>query len=234
MKASGNVCVVIAKSTLAQALKAARCSDLAEVRIDLCEFTDDELARLFRTCGNLIATCRTDGLSEAEAERRLEIAIHSGARFLDLDISTSQAMRKRLISLARRKHCTVIVSYHNFKKTPSRTMLEKIIAKAKACGAAIVKIACVMNAETDGARLLGLLDHGARDSRLRQGSGGLAVPRPLIITGMGKRSAVTRVAAPLLGSFATYVSLKRGKESAPGQLTLAEMKKIMNLLSEPR
>ena len=35
---------------------------------------------------------------------------------------------------------------------------------------------------------------------------------------MGEKGKITRIIAPLLGSFCTYVSLSSGKETADGQI----------------
>ena len=44
--------------------------------------------------------------------------------------------------------------------------------------------------------------------------------------GMGRHGAPSRVMSPLLGGAYTYASASAGKESAPGQLTLWEMRLI--------
>ena len=40
--------------------------------------------------------------------------------------------------------------------------------------------------------------------------------------------------APLLGSYLSYASLEKGAESAPGQLTIEEMKQIQKILNGAR
>jgi 3-dehydroquinate dehydratase-1 len=50
---------------------------------------------------------------------------------------------------------------------------------------------------------------------------------PIIAVSMGDAGKISRVVAPLLGAYLTYASLRKGKESAPGQLSFEEVKRIM-------
>ena len=54
--------------------------EMAEIRLDRCELTDDQIEELFSESDTpLIATCRIDGCpSPEEAERRLRTAIEGG------------------------------------------------------------------------------------------------------------------------------------------------------------
>lgn len=47
---------------------------------------------------------------------------------------------------------------------------------------------------------------------------------------MGPKGRISRIAAPILGSCLSYVSLRKGGESASGQLTVTEMNIIMKIL----
>jgi 3-dehydroquinate dehydratase len=49
---------------------------------------------------------------------------------------------------------------------------------------------------------------------------------------MGPLGRISRVAAPLLGSCLDYVAFRKSAESASGQLTVAEMRKIRRILGE--
>lgn len=62
--------------------------EMAEIRLDRCPLTDDQIEELFSESDTpLIATCRiAESASPEEAERRLHLAIEAGARFADLEI----------------------------------------------------------------------------------------------------------------------------------------------------
>ena len=57
--------------------------EMAEIRLDLCPLSDEEIEELFSESDTpLIATCRLDGCaSPDDATHRLYLAIASGARF---------------------------------------------------------------------------------------------------------------------------------------------------------
>jgi 3-dehydroquinate dehydratase type I len=57
-----------------------------------------------------------------------------------------------------------------------------------------------------------------------------AANKQIIGVSMGKIGRITRILGPQVGSYLTYASLERGKESADGQLTIAETKTIWEIL----
>ena len=54
--------------------------------------------------------------------------------------------------------------------------------------------------------------------------------KKIIVIGMGEKGKITRIVAPLLGSPFTYASLKEGKETAEGQISVDRLKELMRLL----
>lgn len=115
----------------------------------------------------------------------------------------------------------LIVSYHDFKKTPSLNTLKNIYNRAGAVGADIVKISVFANAYEDNLRLLGLgAAVGAGKRR-----------RPLIITSMGVKGRLGRIAAPLFGSIIVFAAADKKSLTAPGQLTLEQYKKIASVIN---
>jgi 3-dehydroquinate dehydratase I len=48
---------------------------------------------------------------------------------------------------------------------------------------------------------------------------------------MGDLGLVSRVFCPLVGADFTYASIERGKESAPGQITVGELRRIYGMRS---
>ena len=49
---------------------------------------------------------------------------------------------------------------------------------------------------------------------------------------MGKPGKISRIMAPLLGSFISYASLEPEEASAPGQLTIQQMRLICRIMDE--
>lgn len=211
------ICVSIAEPTLERCLRAVRGIEFGEVRIDKISGVNAEIVRkIFSRPGRLIATCRDGRVGDQKKYELLRAAVQAGASYVDVELGWRPALRAGLIRAARTSRCRVIISHHDFGKTPSRSALERIIRRSRAAGADIVKIACRVHSGADNARLLGLLD-----SR-----------RPLVIIGLGGRGRITRIVAPLLGSPFSYASAAPGKEVAEGQIDRAALRKILGRLKE--
>lgn len=153
-------------------------------------------------------------ISAAERKRLLLKAIGAGAAFVDVELEAPQAYRQEIVRKARAIGCRVIISHHDYERTPDAAALRKAVARCFRCGADIAKIACRVNADCDNARLLGLLD----------------CQRKLVVVGMGPKGRITRIAAPLLGSRFTFASATAGKETAEGQVGRAELERIIRIL----
>ena len=140
-------------------------------------------------------------------------AIVSGAAYVDLEMDSSDSLKDALISAARRHGTKIMISHHDFEKTPTRAELEYIIRWCSECHPDIIKIACMVHSARDNARLLGLLD----------------TDQPMLVVGMGAQGQITRVVAPLIGSFATFAAYHAADATAPGQLSAA----TLNALIQP-
>jgi len=207
------ICTSIAEEGLDACMKALESAEFAEIRLDRTKLSKEEVVQLFSTSKKLIATYR-EGDNKETRKRVLLLAIDSGASMVDIELESPDEYRKEIIERAREKNCEVIVSYHNYEKTPSRAELEAIIEQCFDKGADIAKIACKANSKGDSARLLGLLDGEKR----------------LVVIGMEEAGRITRIAGPLLGSEIAFVSADSGKETAKGQLGREKMEKILEVL----
>ena len=119
-----------------------------------------------------------------------------------------------IIAIAKEKNLTVILSYHNFDKTPDLSALEIVINNSFDAGADISKIATLCDQKNDALRLLSL-----------------PVKFQNIATvGMGKYGPLTRVAAPALGSLLAYAFTDNSSALIPGQLTVEQLKLVWKLI----
>jgi 3-dehydroquinate dehydratase-1 len=191
---------------------------MAEIRIDGLRATPDQVGELFGGHSNLVATCRADG-SRSDDERLalVEAAIRGGAAWVDVELEADPAYRAALAERASASGCRVIVSHHDFDATPDLATLIALRDRCFAAGADLAKIACAVQTPRDNARLLGLLDDTA----------------PVVVVGMGPLGVITRVAAPLLGAPFTFASPEMGRETAPGQLDLETLARLLEDLGEP-
>jgi 3-dehydroquinate dehydratase I len=213
------ICVSIAEEGLEACLAGLKDIPFAEIRLDLTHLAIPEIRQLFSHHPSLIATCRQNGLSDKERKDMLLAAIDSGAAYVDVEVESDQAYLDEIICFAQDRNCQVIISYHDFEKTPEKSRLAAIVDTCFSLGGDMAKIACMVQSERDGARLLGLLDDH----------------RKIIVIGMGDKGKVVRFASPLLGSPFTFASSGQGKETAPGQIDRKTLGTILDmLLIEPK
>jgi 3-dehydroquinate dehydratase I len=219
------ICVPVVETNTNRArskyLRAARKGLWTELRLDYLESPD--LKRLFRTHpGPVIATNRlaAEGgkWTGGEAERRalLEEALTLGADFLDLELAADPAWRREVYG--RRGEAKIILSWHDFSGTLETAQLEDTLQKMLAQDADIIKMVTMARAPEDNLRLLALIPQAR------------AAGREIIAFCMGPAGKWSRIAAPLLGSFLTFAPFTKKGASAPGQLTVNEVKRLWQML----
>jgi len=54
---------------------------------------------------------------------------------------------------------------------------------------------------------------------------------PIIAVSMGEYGKISRILGPLLGSYLTFAAPAKGREAAPGQLTVEELHTVFDILS---
>ena len=130
-------------------------TEMAEIRLDLCRLSDEQIEDLFGNSDTpLLATCRISTLGSArEAERRLSLAIRSGARFADLEIEAPVQMSKNFQKLCRECGTEIVRSYHNFEETPGDEVLQMALARCFRYGADIAKIVTTCHDASDAVRI---------------------------------------------------------------------------------
>jgi 3-dehydroquinate dehydratase-1 len=191
-------------------------TDLFELRADTFKDTSAEaikkaLIRLKGLKKPVLLTIRSrkeGGVYAIPDRRRAELfeSLIPLADAVDIELGSSEIL-KNVVNFAKSHKKKVIVSCHNFKSTPGDKKLHDIVAKARAAGADIVKIAAYARVPGDLKRLAWLL----KDYN------------DLIVIAMGEYGAASRVFFPMLGSLLTYGSVTAG--TAPGQMPVKEIKK---------
>ncbi len=121
-----------------------------------------------------------------------------------VDIELGAEISGKVTELAREK--AIIVSEHDFTRTPGTATLRSMVERAADQGADIVKIATMANEREDVVRLLQFTH---------------SCTMPVVSIAMGPLGSVSRVIAPLFGSLFTYGYIS--KPVAPGQLPLARL-----------
>jgi len=223
------ICISILTHTTEDAVeKMAHCSHLAdmlEVRLDA--ITDVDMHRIFAAAGGrLLITNRTRDEgghftgSEGERIAFLCRAVALGADYVDAELRTAD------IHITHLKQCitrhggrtSLILSYHDFSQTPTLGTLQDILAQGIRLGADIVKIATFARTMQDNLTILNLLSEAA------------AMDHRIIAFCMGEKGRISRFMAPLFGSCLSFAAMEKGTESAPGQLTIDEIKEFERML----
>jgi len=173
----------------------------------------------------LIFTCRIDlegGFKKISRKNRLELftaVMESGdVDIVDIELCNDEEFVRTIRELAKKSTVRLILSYHNFKETPSELFIYSKLVEAQTAGADISKLA-VMPADYGDVLTLLSATHKARNE---------TVQGPIVSMSMGPEGAVSRLAGGLFGSDITFAI---GMEaSAPGQIPIKELKTAMNLL----
>jgi 3-dehydroquinate dehydratase-1 len=208
------LCRAIAEKGFDRIVDLIQGAEMAEIRIEETGLSVDEVARLFTRHPNLIATCRPTNLNPEQQTALLTAAISNGAAWVDLEIEADEAYRGPLMKLAKGKGCKVIISYHDYEKTPDLDDLVQLSYNAHGMGADLIKLACTCITKLDVLNLLELY-------RLKL---------PILALGMGRLGAITRIAALELGAPFTFVSFKGIAQTAPGQIDEDVLKEFMKKL----
>jgi 3-dehydroquinate dehydratase-1 len=216
-------CVSIAETTpkkLKQTLKIAlRKSDYVEIRFDFLktEQIPQVLENVKKDLKKIVCTLRpkSEGGKFAGNERErisiLKLIAEYNPFLLDVEFNTIK-QDKNLVKYLKTTKTNLLISGHDFKKTPNFTELKK---KLNQMGkfSSNVKIVTTAKSTDDSTRVLQLYNKKGKIN--------------LIAFAMGDSGRISRILSLYLGSPYAYVSL--GKPIAPGQFSVDEVNKILNL-----
>jgi 3-dehydroquinate dehydratase type I len=155
------------------------------------------------------------GKYKGEERKRLSVlqeAIDLSADYIDVELATERSSLQDLIR--SKKGTQVILSSHDFRGTPCQKELQRLFDQMVRLGADVIKIVSFAQSCEDNLTILSLIPFAK------------ARKQEIVAFCMGEKGKVSRLLSPFLGAAWTYASLNKGKASAPGQLTIREMKNI--------
>jgi len=201
-------------------IKALNRSDYAELRLDFLKpaqipYCLNSIKKQLRRC---ICTLRpkSEGgkFSGTEKERILilKLIAEFDPYLLDVEYNTLKN-KKELYRFLKSRKVNLLVSWHDFSKTPTKELL-KNMAKRMSRFSKNIKIVTTARTISDTLKILTLYKQVPTSTNL-------------IAFAMGDYGRMSRILCTRLGSPFTYVSL--GKPIAPGQFSLDEMQSIFNL-----
>ncbi len=225
---TAKICVSIQPETTDQALNFMKRlekykANFIEVRLD--SLKDHQKLVEIANYGKvpLIATNRSTHCqgkfsgSETERQQILLEAARNGFEYVDIELSVPNLTE--IVKAIREMNAKPVISFHDFNRTPSLARLHQIMKKEIANGAEVCKIVTTAKLIEDNLRVLTFVSQVHESAKV-------------VCFSMGELGKPSRLLSPLFGGFFTIASLQRGKETAPGQLTVQEMRiahKILGL-----
>lgn len=194
-------------------------AELVELRMDKLKDPPEWKNLLLKDVPSIV-TNRSSGEggyfegSEKERIRLLLESINFGADCVDIELSTSKRNRKRILKAAEKAEASIIMSFHDSESVPPINELMSRAQNMVEAGCDLAKLVGFANNPKDALRMLDFLIKASDEIEV-----------PVIAFSMGEEGRFTRLAAPLLGSPITYVSV--GEKAAPGQLKLSLVKRIL-------
>lgn len=180
--------------------------DLLEIWFDELKFDEDSIKKIFKMTKKPVIYKHTGSVGD------LENILVFGPQYVDLDIATS----KSVINMVKNKYkkTQIILSFHDFKKTPESKKIQSILDRMRKKGADIAKIATYAQTFEDSLRILAVLSKQTEKT---------------ILIGMGAKGKITRLTGHLLGNYLMYAATSLSNKTANGQLTIDEMRKVITL-----
>ena len=212
------ICAVIVNNDLEAVKEVELFVDLFEVRIDLIGDGWQELVKQFKKpwIGCNRSADEGGGWEGDEASRieKLLKAIELGADIVDLELRTTN-LKQTMELIKKRTKC--MLSYHDLDKTPSLHDMKGIVRRQLEAGADVCKVVTTAQRFEDNLAILQLISE---------------FPKARIVSlAMGPLGFASRVLCPLVGGDFTYASIEPGRESASGQITVSELRKLYGMVA---
>lgn len=136
---------------------------------------------------------------------------------IDFELMHDVSHIQQVSQAAKRNGVILIVSYHDFHRTPAADRLVELFTNAESVGADIAKIAVMPHSYEDALTLLSATGKAKKHLSI-----------PVISMAMGKYGAFTRMVGGLFGSVMTFAV---GKESsAPGQVAIQDLNAVLSIV----
>lgn len=137
---------------------------------------------------------------------------------LDVELFIGDEIVEEVVNFAHKKGVKVIISNHDFNKTPKKEEIISRLCRMQELGADLPKIAVMPQNEKD---VLVLLE--ATNEMFR-----IYADRPIVTMSMSGVGAISRLCGEIFGSALTFGAAKN--VSAPGQISFKELNSVLNLL----
>ena len=208
--------------------------DLLEWRVDFFQDLGDTQAVLAagaqvrRAAGGIpiLFTRRSEreggqriGVGEPQVIALYEAVARAGlVDLLDFEMGSPQGDIDRVRAACVAHRLPLVLSFHDFQRTPATGDLQERFARAHRLGADVAKVAVMPQSIEDVHRLLGATLEASR-----------TLPIPVISMAMGGLGAVSRVCGGVFGSALTFAV--GAAPSAPGQMPIEDVRAALAVLA---
>jgi 3-dehydroquinate dehydratase type I len=188
---------------------------------DLVEFRLDKLhePRLLEEIVNtksfpVIATDKSDRGSIAT----LELLSHAAAAGFDMvEIELSVASANPIVEKVKSHGSEVIVSFHNYCRTPSSEELKRVLQAEKKAGGDICKVVTTAIKPSDNLTILGFVEDESAHTRM-------------VSFAMGSQGMPSRILSPWFGAEFTFAAISEESKTADGQLSIDALRMVWQTL----
>lgn len=139
---------------------------------------------------------------------------------VDVELFIGDENTKQLIDLAHDNNVKVIISNHDFEKTPDEDIIVERLERMIKLGADLPKIAVMPKSELDVLTLLKATCIVKEDYK----------EQPIITMSMGSLGMISRLSGKVFGSALTFGCVRN--VSAPGQIYYKELKDMISLIDK--
>lgn len=201
-------------------------ADVAEIRLDFLDKfeADKDLEYMLQNIPlPCIVTYRPSweggkyNGDEASRLATLKLAAALGADYVDVEFLVAPVFFASKFESS--EHTKIIVSSHDYKGTADDESLLKLVKAIRDVGADVVKFATTGQDISDGNRVLKIVQKTCKDG-------------PIIGLCMGEKGQATRILATKYGGYLTFGALSPERQTAPGQPTIQQLRKMYRLGSQ--
>ena len=211
------ICAVIVNNDLKAIKGVEPFVELFEVRIDLIGNGWQELVKQLNkpwiACNRIADEGGKWEKSETERMEELLKAVELGASIVDIELNTRN-LAEAIQPIKRKTKC--LLSFHDLEKTPPLVRMKDIVQRELDAGADICKVVTTAQRFEDNLAMLQLIAE---------------FPKTKIVSfAMGSSGFASRILCPLVGGDFTYASIEKGSESAAGQITVSDLRKVYEMV----
>ncbi|WP_078552916.1 type I 3-dehydroquinate dehydratase [Bacillus alkalicellulosilyticus] len=158
--------------------------------------------------------------TEEVVELLCEMSKSKYVSMVDFELANDPAHIAKLRDVSKQHNTLLVLSHHNFEKTPPQKEILKRLLQMEFYGADIAKVAVMPLHKNDVHALLEVTKEASETLEI-----------PVITMSMGELGAISRVMGWFYGSVVTFAVGE--KSSAPGQIPIETLRQIVHMVKQP-